>query len=152
VIVGVDPSWGHGGVAVLRNTGHVELFKMPPDKDRVTTFFRELLEYNVAPLVVLEEIPLFTGQARSAARMMPLYGNANFVEGYCRGMGYEVQTLRPQAWQKAAGVARPKGMAQPAWKNHLKEHARSLFPDLHITGATADALLIAAAAQKIFSL
>jgi hypothetical protein len=55
-----------------------------------------------------------------------------------------VRLVRPQAWQKAVGMARTKGMGQTAWKNKLKGEAQRRFPDLKITLKTSDALLVLA--------
>lgn len=55
---------------------------------------------------------------------------------------YELVT--PQRWQSGLGIPpRKKGESKGAFKNRLKQQAQRLFPDVHITLATCDALLIA---------
>jgi len=66
-----------------------------------------------------------------------------FGEGYGRlqmaltALGIPYERVRPAAWQKAIGCM-TKGD-----KNVSKRKAQELFPDLKVTHAIADALLIA---------
>jgi crossover junction endodeoxyribonuclease RuvC len=53
--------------------------------------------------------------------------------------------VTPQKWQREFGLPtlRQCGGSKPAKKNKHKERAQQLFPDLKITHAVADALLLA---------
>jgi len=54
------------------------------------------------------------------------------------------EAITPQTWQKGLGIVkRGKEEGKTKFKNRLKAKAQELFPELKITLATADALLIA---------
>jgi hypothetical protein len=79
-------------------------------------------------------------------------GSAMFTFGQSYGAlrmalvaaGVPFEAVRPQAWQRALGLrTRERGEKTNAWKNYLKGRAQALFPQLRVTKAVADALLIA---------
>ena len=51
--------------------------------------------------------------------------------------------VRPTAWCKELGLKRKQNESNTNWKNRHKQLAQELFPEMEITHATADALLIA---------
>jgi hypothetical protein len=53
------------------------------------------------------------------------------------------EEVTPKRWQKAFGLFRAKTETNTQWKNRAKAKAQQLFPEITITLATADALLIA---------
>jgi hypothetical protein len=54
------------------------------------------------------------------------------------------EEVTPQKWQNSLSIPkRAKGEEAAPWKRRLKAKAQSLFPDVKVTLATADALLIA---------
>jgi hypothetical protein len=54
------------------------------------------------------------------------------------------EEITPQVWQRKLGVTpRAKDEPKAVFKRRLKERAQSLYPDLKVTLATCDALLIA---------
>ena len=50
--------------------------------------------------------------------------------------------VRPAVWCKEFGLKRKSGEKASEWKNRHKQLAQELFPDINVTHATADALLI----------
>ena len=64
------------------------------------------------------------------------------IEGVLAAFKVPTVTVTPQAWQKAHGLGNSKGLSKTEWKNKLKARAQSLYPEEHVTLATADALLI----------
>ena len=58
-----------------------------------------------------------------------------------RALGFATHLLRPQTWQKGLAGLKPK-MGYTERKRMLKDNAIRLYPDLKITNATADAVLI----------
>lgn len=58
-------------------------------------------------------------------------------------VGIPFDEVLPKTWQKFIGVVKQKGEDKTSWKNRLKAKAQQLFPNIHVTLATADALLIA---------
>lgn len=67
--------------------------------------------------------------------------------GSCRtamaAVGLEILEVRPQEWQKGLAI-RPKSKTESKtqWKGRLKAVSKRLYPNLRVTLATADALLI----------
>lgn len=58
------------------------------------------------------------------------------------GIPYEEVTAN--VWQKGLGIQpRQKGETKTQWKNRLKAVAQRLFPQVHLTLETCDALLLA---------
>lgn len=58
--------------------------------------------------------------------------------------GIPYDEVAPQTWQNALGVVkRTKGEAPSRFKSRLKQLAQELFPNVHITLQTCDALLLA---------
>ncbi len=56
--------------------------------------------------------------------------------------GFRVDLVRPQVWQKGVKGLKPK-MGYTDRKRVLKDNACRKYPDLKVTHAVADALLIA---------
>jgi len=69
------------------------------------------------------------------------------IEGVLAAFKVPTVTVTPQAWQKAHGLGTRGEMTTTQWKNKLKARAQSLYPEEHVTLATADALLIFNAAS-----
>jgi hypothetical protein len=64
------------------------------------------------------------------------------IEGVLAAFNVPTVTITPQHWQKAHGLGTRGDMTTTQWKNKLKARAQSLYPEEHVTLATADALLI----------
>ena len=92
--------------------------------------------------VVVEDVPAFVSAVTSNASSFKLGYNFGFIVGMSRALGFATHLLRPQAWQKGLQGLKPK-MGYTERKRMLKDNAIRLYPDLKITNATADALLIA---------
>jgi len=72
------------------------------------------------------------------------FGNGfGHLEMALTGCAIPFQRIRPQAWQQTLGCL-TKGD-----KNVTKRRAQELFPDLKVTHATADALLIAEYGRRL---
>jgi crossover junction endodeoxyribonuclease RuvC len=104
-----------------------------------------------------EMIELFQGmyyckayiEAVHSSPQMGVKSSFTFGQGYGRlemaitAAGIPFERVRPQVWQKAMGCL-TKGD-----KNVSKRKAQELFPQLKITHATADALLIAEYGRRL---
>ncbi len=55
----------------------------------------------------------------------------------------EFEKVRPAVWCKEFGLKKGEEESNTDWKNRHKQLAQELFPDVDVTHATADALLIA---------
>lgn len=137
-IIAFDPGRG-GGLAILRPDGSVS----PP---RPWTVEHEALDIiqGLDPSsyeAVIEDVPAFVSSATSNASSFKLGYNFGFLVGACRSHGLPTHLVQPKVWQKGLSGLKPK-MGYTARKRQLKDNAVRLYPDLKITNATADAVLI----------
>lgn len=130
-ILGVDP--GLAGGLVVVNDGPPLAYKMPTtDKDlwEILTDIRKL----GVQIAVLETV--------TSSPQMGVTSAFTFGRGYGHlEMGliaadFRIERVRPQVWQKAMGCL-TKGD-----KNVSKRKAQELFPQVKVTHAIADALLL----------
>jgi hypothetical protein len=153
VFIGVDPGVS-GGLALLTGR-HVEATAMPDDADGIWKWI-----YACRGLHSICCMELVTGWVgghnreggeEEARKTNP--GASMFRFGTNNGMllmalhaaGIPVDLVGASVWQRALGIRkRQPGTKSGAWKNQLKAEAQRLFPELKVTKATADALLLAA--------
>jgi hypothetical protein len=138
IIIGIDPG-KNGGIAVVKQKGHVALFKMPEVPTDLLKFFIKFSN-NGEVTAYIENI-----------HGMPGMGGVSmfhFGEGY--GMikmaliACNIRTIfvTPQKWQKHFQLGTKK-LVGKHWKNILKTKAQQLFPKSEIFLWGADAALIA---------
>lgn len=113
---------------------------------RPWTVEHELTEYlsSINPggyTAVVEDVPSFVSSATSNASSFKLGYNFGYIMGNLRSMGFRTHLVKPKEWQKGLRGLKPR-MSYPARKRMLKDNAVRMYPDLKITNATADALLI----------
>jgi hypothetical protein len=77
----------------------------------------------------------------SNASSFKLGQNFGVITGSLRALKFPLHLVKPQIWQKGLVGLKPK-MGYTARKRQLKDNAIRLYPDLKITNATADAVLI----------
>ena len=81
-----------------------------------------------------------------------LYGQYLQIRGMLLAIGIPFEDCPPRRWQKDVGLPdKEKGEKDGPWKNKAKVKAQGLFPDVKVTLATADALLIAEHCRRRFS-
>jgi hypothetical protein len=104
---------------------------------------------------VIEKIPSAVfGSAKSS--MAKLYGSFTAWKMALDGCGIPYVEIMASGWQKALGIPgrRKEGKivveTRPQWKGRLRDEARRRFPDVKITLAVADALLLAEYARQIY--
>lgn len=133
-IIGIDPG-ASGGIAWITD-GNPCVEKMP---DTLQDLW-ELIENITGALphkckAYLEQVHSMPGQGvASSFKFGQGYGS---LEMALTAAGIPFERVTPQKWQKSMGCL-TKGD-----KNVSKRKAQELFPQLKITHATADALLIA---------
>jgi len=138
-VIGIDPG-ASGGVAWIDETGDACVKKMPDTLADLWDLIHSL-NFNVdfssinQPKAYLEQVHSMPGQGvASSFKFGQGYGA---LEMALTAAGIPFERVSPQKWQKALGCL-TKGE-----KNVSKRKAQELFPQLKITHATADALLIA---------
>jgi hypothetical protein len=136
-IVAFDPGKA-GGASVLHANGSIELHSFKTESG-----YLEILEPLLSSSyeVVIEDVPSFVSSATSNASSFKLGYNFGFIVGMSRAKGFPTHLIRPQAWQKGLSGLKPK-MGYTERKRMLKDNAIRLHPDLKITNATADAVLL----------
>jgi Holliday junction resolvasome RuvABC endonuclease subunit len=143
VYLGIDPGVS-GGLAILSSDGTVQVTHMShTDKDLWEWFARWAPKHpQVSLFAVIEKVA-------SSPQM-------GVVSAFTFGMGrgkllmaltaaaIPFEEVTPQSWQKGLGIPkRGKTESKGQFKNRLKQKASQLFPDVSITLATCDALLLA---------
>jgi hypothetical protein len=164
IIIGIDPGY-NGGIAVKDTKWSIlEAIKMP-DTDTVTLEYLKKWKANDNPVhVICEKVGGFIGSRKKQINIscphcgglvqyitneadpssaMFKFGDGNgVIRGICITLGFSYDTIAPKSWQKIHNLFKPKGMSKTQWKGILKDRAQKLFPQLKVTLATADALLI----------
>ena len=156
VYIGVDPGTTGGLVALTQQpSGSVwERFTSMPRTERGIWdwFDTPLFQGSVGPVIaVIEQVSGYLGEAQPGSAMFKFGASYGGLRMALVAAGIPFAAVRPQVWQKLLGIKpRRKKENRTAWKNRLKSEAERLFPDLKITLATADALLIAYYCRKVY--
>lgn len=141
-IIAIDPGKS-GGIA--------HRYDNPPDEDTeaqaMPDTLKELVEVcdvGTHPIVAyVENVPKFCGPKLPGSVIFPMAENFGAVQGILAALGIRTILVRPQDWQAGLGIGtRSKSKDKADWKRKLKAEAQRRFPQLNVTLATADALLI----------
>lgn len=140
-IIGLDPG-ANGGLAVLFEDGRSHAWSMPEDSELIE-LLRDvaLFEEGVRVIAFLELVGGYVGKRQPGSAMFRFGESFGFLRGVLQTLRIPTELVRPQEWQR--GLPGVKGTEGAARKRLLREHAARIFPDLKVTLATADALLIA---------
>lgn len=140
LIVAIDPG-ASGGIAWRTSEGRVLCAKMPETEGDALFFMRGFNPETHT--VFLEEVGGYVGKAQPGSAMFTFGRNTGFLIGVIMAMGFRLEMVRPQVWQKRLGIGTSRTCASKSeWKNKLKAVAQRKFPAANVTLATSDALLI----------
>ncbi len=158
VIVGIDPGKS-GGLACIA-LDEVSVEPMPEEiADLFSWFYWWSGRKDV--LIFMEQVGGFIGSRTADDGGHGDGKKRNIASGHTmfefgRGVGHiemaieatgltsVVTRLHPRKWQAGLGIEhKSRGETQTSFKNRIKDKAVKLFPKIHITLKTADALLIA---------
>lgn len=140
-ILGIDPGKS-GGIATITTTGNHGAIKMPDTTRGVIDTLR-VQKIAGNHIAFVELVGGYIGKAQPASSAFVFGYGCGVLTGALSCLGFEVHRVRPQTWMRAFGLKSKATETKTAWKNRLKSLAEDLFPDLTVTLATADALLIA---------
>ena len=142
IILAIDPGKS-GGFAVHIN-GEVAATKMPDTLKELALRAQGLtIEAKTDSVCYLEDVPKFCGENRPAASIFPLAESYGAAQGILAALNIRTILVRPQDWQKGLNIGKRRDCKNSrAWKAKLKAEAQRRFPDLNVTLATADALLL----------
>ena len=138
-ILAIDPGVG-GGMALRRSTGEIVLEKFTTESEFMS-FVSVLGSRDKSNVCYIEDVPAYVSRATSNASSFKLGVNFGFEMGVIRGLGVPLHLVGPKKWQKGLRGLKPK-MGYTDRKRCLVDNAKRLYPDLKVTNATADALLI----------
>lgn len=140
LIIAIDP--GVNGGICWRNDGRVTAMRMPPTDFAIVELLVSVSKK--APIVELfiELPPLYAGRNIPGSAIGKMMMNYGVCYGAAVALGFKIHPVRPPIWQKAHPIGTKGEQSSTQWKNKLKARASELYPDLPVTLATADALLI----------
>jgi len=140
--IGIDPGV-NGGIAWTLDDGQqrkTEAVKMPATLTDLSDLLAELASLSKLKSCALEKVASRPGQGvASCFTFGRAYGNAESAV-VCHGIPLE--RVLPRKWQQPLGLITSKEVTKTKKKNQHKAKAQELWPDLKITHAIADALLI----------
>lgn len=137
----------NGGFAIITTDGKMHTYKMPKTEEAINTLITSFATHK--PLeCCLEAVHSFPGQGVvSSFTFGRGYG---FLRACFISNGIEIQDVQPRTWQKAMRVVtRGRTESKTNFKNRMKSMAQELHPELKVTLATADAILICHYSQLI---
>ena len=138
--IGVDPGVS-GGLARIDPLGKVTAIKMPETERDVWEWFR--LAGTSTTHAVIEQVGGFVGKDQPGSAMFKFGQGYGILRMALIAARIPFEQAMPQKWQKALGCpTRKKTDTRTVWKNKLKAHAQQIFPEMEVTLAIADALLI----------
>jgi len=142
-ILAVDPGIS-GGFAWRDSENQIHSCAMPETEGDVLNLLRSIRAEGIETLFIEDQIGCVGPGMRVAATAMFTFGRGfGFILGAAQALGFRIQAVRPQKWQKhfSLGTKKDAGGTTP-WKNKLKGVAQRLFPNADVTLKTADALLL----------
>lgn len=139
-VIGIDP--GQSGSISVRYSDYTETHKMPKTESDIFLLLQEI--YNtgkaISPICYIEKVHSFPGQGvASSFKFGQGYG---FLRGCLIALRIPFRDITPQKWQKEF-IPVKKKESKTDHKNRLKGAAQQLFPNIKVTLALADSLLIA---------
>ena len=136
-ILAFDPGKA-GGACIRHDDGSIELHPFRVEHEYIE-LIRDLDRKKYE--AVVEDVPAFVSSATSNASSFKLGYNFGFIVGALRALRLPTHLVKPQVWQKGLRGLGPR-LGYTDRKRVLKDNAIRLYPDLKITNATADAVLI----------
>jgi len=140
IFIAIDP--GVNGGICWRVAGKTTAMRMPPTDFDTANLLVDLSKKAPIATIYIELPPLFAGKNIPGSAIGKLMLNYGVCYGAAVASGMKIHPVRPPMWQKAHPVGTKGEQTTTQWKNKLKARACELFPDLPVTLATADALLI----------
>lgn len=139
-MLAIDPG-ASGGMAWMLNDETASI-PMPQTEGDVLDALRAVRASGISNIII-EDQNGFCGNAAPGSAMFNFGRGFGFILGASQALGFSIELVRPQKWQKALslGSKKDEGGSGP-WKRKLKEVAQRLFPSQDVTLKTADALLI----------
>ena len=147
-LLAVDPGLS-GGIAIQRDREPAIAYAMPDTEGDLVQLLRELVPNPATTVAVVEQVGGYVGKTQPASGAFKFGRNFGFLLGTLQTLGVRVELVQPAKWQKNLSLGTATGCgSKTIWKNKLKACAQRLYPNLRVTLATADALLILEYARR----
>jgi hypothetical protein len=140
ITIAVDP--GVNGAIVWKHKNEIYSENMPSADYLVVELLCQLSKKSKSIEMYLEEPPLFAGKSIPGSAIGKLMWNTGILYGASIAYGFKIHRVRPAIWMKTHPVGTKGELTTSKWKNKLKARACELFPNINVTLANADALLI----------
>jgi hypothetical protein len=150
-IIGIDPG-KNGGIAWFYENGEAFAVKMPATERDLWDVIN-VMDGEVGSVAYVEKVTAIHPGVKNICSMLKLQANYWQIRAFVVAAYIRLESPTPGKWQKEFGLVRTKeetiaakknmSKANTAKKNRHKAKAQELFPQLKITHAIADALLIA---------
>jgi len=114
---------------------------MPATEPDISQKLKEIYYHLDKPTVIIEEVGGYIGRPQPGSAMFTFGRNFGFLLGVLTCLSARIVLVRPQKWQSFLSLGTSDGN-KTKWKNKLKSKAQNLYPDLDVTLAIADALLL----------
>lgn len=146
-ILGIDP--GEKGGFAFKDTSNSEMTVFEFSKMTHKEIADTLKFYACFDDVycIIEKVHAAPGQG--VVSMFTFGKNYGFWLGVLTAAGIPFEEVTPQTWQAGMGIRHARHTAYTERKRALKQKAEQLFPQLKVTLANADALLICEFASRI---
>lgn len=136
--IGLDPG-SDGAMAVITPSHQLRVygFNHKSEQEIMLALLGETLDPHHAFLELVRSRP-----GQGVTSMFTFGRNLGFLRGLLVALGVPFEDVPPQEWQKKLGL----GKAHPSQadrKRAHKQYAEQLFPNVKVTLANADAILIA---------
>ena len=135
--MGIDP--GATGGVVIRTAD--DAFVLNMSKKTEADIYEWMVDHPRPAMCYLEKVHSMPGQGVTS--MFTFGQNYGFLRGLLIARGIPFEEVSPAKWQGYLGC-KTKGD-----KNITKAKAQQLFPDIKVTHAIADALLIAEYGRRV---
>jgi hypothetical protein len=141
----IDPGASGG---LVRAGKAITTCPMPKTEHDIKDFIKNSLNDCGPQDAYLEELVKYAGRNMPSSSMAVYAANWGVIKGILLALDFRIVMVPPKKWQAALGLGTAKDLTKTQWKNKLKGKAQELFPQLTVTLATADALLIYEAARR----
>lgn len=137
-IISIDP--GRSGGISSWDELSTKVYNMPQTVGDLIDFFKA---FDREYVVVMEEVTGFIrGNPAPGSRMFNFGRGIGQLEGVIQALGFRLELVRAQKWQKALSLHKDKDMKPAEWKRKLRAEAQRLYPNVKVTLQNADTLLI----------
>jgi len=143
IYLGIDPGLNGGIAAIEKLDTSLKILlvtKMPRTDKDIFTLLADLTDLKPVAATI-EKVHSMPGQGvASTFKFGKGFGGLLMA---LTGLGVPYEEVSPRRWQKALYFSPRKSTeSKTAFKNRLKRKAQELYPDVNVTLAVSDALLI----------